>query len=390
MSKFSFSLNRLISNLLTINNSEEFSVAPGEETKATTVRLAPEVKKFCDVQAEKLGISAQAFISMVLKGVMLETISPVKAEITLMQERFFELFKLHNVPVADIPELLMDFNISLSTIADNGRLLDAYSSKVVQFLSNTFCVKESWLKGQDNFAAHHTEWRTWYKSEYSFCSKLMDMLKAGERPRVMIIKNNDYHLDLIDAYDPSINKDDRVKVIVEGKKNYGEGKHFSYYKNYTAEPWKYSKSRLSLKSIVLFCHLFDIYVDGYSVTPDLFEEIDSDKNLFALHRSKLNQIGWHPDDYIDALEEKEPYRTSKPQDELGYVFDTFLKGQLHNLILNELSDEKTFRHEIKQMYLNKICAYLDNEQEHGLPYEKIKYINQEITASMQNIQKESA
>ena len=45
---------------------------PDENIKITTFRLEPDLKKFCEDHAKKLGVSMQTFIAMVLKAVMLQ------------------------------------------------------------------------------------------------------------------------------------------------------------------------------------------------------------------------------------------------------------------------------------------------------------------------------
>ncbi len=216
------SLTRLIANLLSQKSEEEYSVLPDDEIKPTTVRLEPGVRKFCDIQSEKMGISVQSFISMVLHGVMLESISPVTSELTLMHERFFDLFKFHKIPLAHIPLILKDFNITLSILSDRGRLLDAYSEKLLEYLSELFLVHQNWLNGTSHYITKG--FNHWYKWGFVFCRDLLDLKEKNQQPTLLIIKSETYSLNNIDN---DINyKEDSVIVVVKGRFTYDETKHF--------------------------------------------------------------------------------------------------------------------------------------------------------------------
>jgi len=148
MTNKSLSLNHLISNVLTTISEDEYVVLPDEKVKATTIRLEPSMRKFCEVKAAKLDISLQAFISQTLKAVIIQTTSPVKFELTLMRERFFEVFKINNITIQEIPLILKDYNITLGKLANEERLLDAYTPALLDFLSNKFNVNQEWLAGR--------------------------------------------------------------------------------------------------------------------------------------------------------------------------------------------------------------------------------------------------
>lgn len=323
MSKFSFSLTNLITNLLGQHHEEEYSILPSDDVKPTTIRLEPAVRKFCDVQSSKMGISIQSFISMVLHGVMLESKSPVTSELTLMYERFFELFKSHDVPLAYIPVILKDFNITLSILSDRGRLLDAYSDSLIKFLSKTFYVDESYLYGKSHYTCDNAA--RWYKMAYEFCDTLLDMKQKNQKPRLILIKPDFYS-------NKNAHTEIPVKVIVRGEYYY-ENKFFYFYKTAISQPWSYDKCRLVLKAIVLFCYLFDIDVLGYAPSQDLFDELDASNGLFVekFHENKMR--AWRPSDFID--EEENEGQTIELSPELKGIYGYFFRSQLDRLIENK-------------------------------------------------------
>lgn len=351
MAKISFSLNKLISNLLEIKHEDEFAIPPGEETKGTTIRLGPEVKRFCDVQAEKLGVSAQAFISMIIKGVMMETLAPVKTELTLMQERFFEVFKIHKIPVTDIPLFLKEFNITLSTISDGGRLLDAYSPKIIDYIAERFYINTEWLRGSVHTYCSHSYIKYWYKYSYQLCLDLAAKLKSGEYPELVLIKNTDYLLDSFHESDEKAWDLSLIKVIQKGQRFYDEGrKSFTYFKHYNQDAWHYEKCRLELKSIILFCYIMRIPVRGLSASCNIFQEICRDKEPFSNYMSALDKTNynWNPLDFV-VSPDNEKNAPINHQNELDEVFKTFFNKKLPDIIIKQSTSYRAD-------YLDKISS----------------------------------
>ena len=77
-SNVGFSLNDLV-GVLYESNGKAYVSLPGEAAKQTTIKLEPQVREFCEDYAKKLSVSFVSFVSMVLKGVMLQTTNPVKS-----------------------------------------------------------------------------------------------------------------------------------------------------------------------------------------------------------------------------------------------------------------------------------------------------------------------
>ncbi len=57
-----------------------------------------------------------------------------------------------------------------------------------------------------------------------------------------------------------------------------------------------------------------IETEGHSVPSQLFDELSLNHSLFPQNFSGIKSLSWHPEDFIDAEERKEPYKTSKTQD----------------------------------------------------------------------------
>lgn len=383
MSKFSFSLTRLVENLLTPESSEKYIPIPGEEIKATTIRPDPEVKKFCEVQAEKMGISFQAFINIVLKGVMLETLSPQKSEITLMQERFFEIFKSHNIPVSHIPILLRDYNISLSILADNNRLLDHYSDKLIEHLSQRFHLSKDWLNGTRNLPSCHKDY--WYKWSASLCRNLMEKKKSKINPTIYLFYDNKNSLDNLAEHQGS-NREFTITLVVQEQVHYDDNqKSYCSYETYRCESWRYEPCRIELKCIILYCYLIGVDVNFSGVSTNTLEEINSSSTYFAKVFPTPPQNSRYAEDLIDGYEEDIPFRTSKPQGELFNVFSLFLKKGFHESIKQDLKDlpRLPFFNVKKVRYLDKISKLQElSEKSEGLDYSTIQRLNNELSEKM--------
>lgn len=342
MNHFSFSLSKLISSLINQPNKQEYVSLPDEEIKPTTIRLDPSVRKFCDDQSAKMGISVQAFIAMVLHGVMLESTNPVKAELLLIYERFFEVFKAHNIAISDIPAILSEFNFSLSTLADQNKLLDLINENVITGISVLFHANPLWLKGVSNRA--RVENLEWYKKTYSFCSHLFTLQKEGLSPHLMLIKTDKSNLNLIED-SPDINNN--ITLIIRLKKEYLPGKYFYYYQVCRPETWNYWRSRHQLKSIILFCDIFGLSFGGYTIALKSFIDLIQEGSLACniITMPMLGGYTWFPEDYIDHYEGE--YHTQKNPEEACEVYEEFFYAKLDNLLVME--GEPTQQYKLKRL-----------------------------------------
>lgn len=327
MSHFSFSLSKLISSLINQPNAQEYISLPDEEIKPTTIRLEPAVRKFCDDQALKMGISVQAFIAMVLNGVMLESTNPVKSELLLIYERFFEVFKMHSIMIADIPAVLKRFHLTLSTLTDKNKLLDMLNDELISYMSDFFIMNPEWLKGASNQA--RTSDLRWYKNTFSFCSHLLDLKNNNLSPEIMLIKSDKTNLEITDD---STKIENHIIPIIRMKKEYLSGKYFNCYQAGEHGAWSYWRGRYHLKSIILFCHLSGISLGGYTLKFKCFTNYIA-TNEFAhviANKASLGGYNWYPESYIDQFESD--YPGQQGEDELYMIYDEFFATRLDQLL----------------------------------------------------------
>ena len=152
-------MNKILTALISQPDKQEYVILPGEETKGTTIRLEADIRKFSEDNANKLGISIQSFISMLIKGVMLETTNSTQSECILMSERIIEIFKSHSIDLISIPKILNDYHITLPVLAEKHRILEFITPSLIKFLSDTFFASQHWIQAQSNIYAKAVNWK---------------------------------------------------------------------------------------------------------------------------------------------------------------------------------------------------------------------------------------
>jgi hypothetical protein len=362
--KFSLSLNKLINGLIAEPDKKEYINLPTDPIKQTTIRLEDNLRLFCEDYAEKLGVSFGGLISMIIKGVMLQTINPSKTEIMLMIERFHEVFKAYDIPNIEIPEFLSKFNFPLLAISDQTTLINNLSSDMISYITEEFIIDAKWLRGASNDPKRFFE--TWYKSTHGFCKKLYDYSKLGYKPEVAITKRGDFDMD---EYHNSPNEYNYIMLTLKLEKPYGKNnKTYKCYELYGYEPWSYENCRYQLKSIILFCYICGINCSGYYV------EEDFDFNQYQLPAIMAKQLTdkfgyWDPTDYIDGDDNS---RVSKQKDELKWVYYHFFKfGGLDNLchkLLKDVPEALSYYTLYRNGLLDKITQRFKEE----FPEEKLR------------------
>ena len=177
-----------------------------------------------------------------------ETIHPLAHQITVMRERFFELFEKHHVPLTVVPILLRDFGFSVSAIEDRVRLADLLSEDAITFLADMFHVERAWLRGSTTDVTRVP--LRWYKSPDRFCRAVSEADQLGQHVWVHFIRRSKSQPGLFrwfGGYEFS------AGVVVEYEHQVCDGVTFSTYERWEEQDWGTWNCRLFYKSLIRFC-----------------------------------------------------------------------------------------------------------------------------------------
>jgi hypothetical protein len=227
----------------------------------TTLRLDPEVRQFVDEQAAHYGISAQAFISMMLRGLMLSSGPAAVEQTSLLESRFYELFEAHGqAPVAITNMLREPFGITLATLKRPDLLLEHITPELIGFLSQRFGVQKEWLQGESDriYAVESFD-----KRLYGLGLLLHELHQNGGRARVHFVMEDSY-----DGIDPESEESSGwsdckayAGFLLEVEQ---DGYHS--YKVLKAQPWGYNRTRHEMQAFLGFlnaCRDILWLPDGY-------------------------------------------------------------------------------------------------------------------------------
>ena len=182
-------LTSLITRLLGKGNqaAQESMDTIKDGPTTTTIRLPAKIRQFYDIQAEALNTSLQSVLITTLTGVAEVSMHPVSVTAAQMGDRFLDIFQSHGITLPYIPEILPDFNITLSTLADKNRLLDCLSPVLIQKVSELFGVNAEWLSVSPDEARPTRTSGHWYDNVPGFCKRLASLVKSGQRVEVIYV-----------------------------------------------------------------------------------------------------------------------------------------------------------------------------------------------------------
>ena len=300
-------LNKLVDGLVARGTRDALAQPPLNEVESaitTTIRLAPHARRFWEAQAQALGISLQAAITMGLTGIMEATMHPGATTATLIRDRFFYLFEAHGIALPTIPAILAPYGITLSALADEERLLDLITDRVIDALGHTFVVSAKWLRGTSDRPTERAGY--WYKRQGKFCARLAELHKEGRVARVLFVKASGNLEEAYRSQDREGIPAQHIGIVIEIDHTTADGVTYTTYEWWDSERWNYWRARLHAKTLMLFCarahaqHRLDY--SGRVVKDDLFESLLDGRILVAdaLRKSPLGGSAWYPDDYIST------------------------------------------------------------------------------------------
>ena len=277
------SLFSLISNLLSSAPKEIPKLSDDELSSGNiplTVRFEPTVHNFYSSQAEHIGTSVQSVVAMVLKSVMLESLSDKSPQLNSVCQRFRFLFEMHSISEFDIPKYLPE--IKKSDLLDDQILIDAINEEVVANLVSMFKVNEGWLKGDASMRICSPNLYYWYKSVLNVIIKItkLKVEYSNVTVNILIPKPNDYcsQRSIIDAFSNACQPDDHealpITIAIEHSKIIN-GKNIPSVILFEAENWNHSRCRDQLGLIYHILESNGINPHGYAIDRQIFNKLQS-------------------------------------------------------------------------------------------------------------------
>ncbi|MBX3710038.1 MAG: hypothetical protein KIT56_08260 [Gammaproteobacteria bacterium] len=291
-------------------------------------RLEPEVRRFYEDAANELGVSLQSIIKISLTGLMKVSHNKPKTQINLMVDRFFEIFAAHNIPLIDIPKYLGSFKVPLSVFSNQDRLLDALNTDLLSYIADLFSVNLKWLQGIESSCISSAN--RWYKSPGSVCGYLNELSHKNIKSEVLFISDSSYQIMLEDRKNERYDAHrSNVGIVIKIPTQTKEGLPYTKFELWEDGFWGYTKCRMDLKMIMLFCVQNHFDLRGIFLSKQDFKNLFQRKMIPISIEKKFYNF-WEPSDYVTA-----GYTGDKDTDELLEVVDCY-----HYYKIREYYDEK--------------------------------------------------
>lgn len=288
------SLSKLLNTIFSPTPKEKLTVLPDEKNAPITLRLEPDIKKYCEFNAQRSGLTTQAFISLVLKGVMSASSDEQKSQLFLMKERFLEIFKAHKIPLADIPNLFNDFSFPLSSLTSDQGIIDILTPGYIDKICTLFVLNEKWLKGvNDNCCIGFR----WYKNVFQICKKIIE-----NKADLLIVKKKGE--GFINTNNTGDDEDERYVIpILKYSKNIND-KKIEVFELCEPNDVAYWRGALHMLTIILFCDIHNVgFVHGYELGEDEFRNLAMGATMPTEIYNKYRS-SWRPYKYISIKKQE--------------------------------------------------------------------------------------
>jgi transcriptional regulator with XRE-family HTH domain len=253
-----------------------------------------------------------------------------KSDIEILIERFYKLFKLHDISESEIPQVIdKKFNITIYDISSKENILKKIDIELLEWLSEFFGINLDWLINRSEILYKEQNFDKFEMTLFRFINSLskennflIDLLRTKE-----LKKNNSNNQEQL-IY-PII----RVPLINLTNR--------TIYKNILINDyiWDYQRSRLDFKTIIYMLkngyvdyYSQKIYMNGYNMNNKV-SHYDFIKGLISyeeLKDSKRSQT-WYPSDYIEN-----DSKISLENDELVLVLEQIKRNNLIELCKDHL------------------------------------------------------
>ncbi|NRF27103.1 hypothetical protein HRJ45_19800 [Vibrio coralliilyticus] len=296
-----------------------------------TLRFDPEVHRYYTNMAEHLSINTQTLVSMLLKGIALESTEDTSNQLNAVCHRFRTAFSEHNISELDIPKLIPE--ISRSQLLSDDKLIDAIDDDVIKRVSEIFHYRTEYLRGVDSKHVSESNVRYWYKESFNIIRHIAQLKAQGIQVKPFVIiptmltsltsnRNSQIANQLKQA---CLSDDNSNHQPISFGLLYTEmlnGLPIRRVKLYISDRWNYSKCRSSLGFTVHCLQMSGIHVKGAILPKDVYYEAQWDQihpvMLFELLESVNNH--W---DIESVFNQEGVFTQGKYEGQLDSIKQTF-------------------------------------------------------------------
>lgn len=293
-----------------------------------TLRFDPEVHRYYTNMAEHLSINTQTLVSMLLKGIALESTEDTSNQLNAVCHRFRTAFSEHNISELDIPKLIPE--ISRSQLLSDEKLIDAIDDDVIKRISEIFHYRADYLRGLDSKYVSQSNVTYWYKESFNIIRHIAQLKAQGIKVKPFVIiptmLTSNRNSGIANQLKQACLKDDNSNhQPVSFGLLYTEmlnGLPIRRVKLYNSDRWNYSKCRSSLGFTVHSLQMSGIHVEGAILPKDVYYDAQWDQihpvMLFELLESANNH--W---DVESVFNQEGVFTRSEYGDQLDSIKRTF-------------------------------------------------------------------
>ncbi|WP_228608806.1 hypothetical protein SE336_07965 [Xanthomonas arboricola] len=198
-------------------------------------------------------------------------------------------------------------------------------------------MERSWLSGNQDYCVRAAE-QKWYKNTHGAIQGLIQRLKDGFRPEVIVLRRR--QADFKRAYkDGDSAPHEPIGVLIQTERLTPNGRPYKVYEAWDFERWNYPKCRHYLKALIMWLsrqsdHLSfhgRIHLKGRSIDNDLLQKLIQGALLpiEAIQLSQKDGVDWYPEDYVDL-------KSSVEADEISLVKEHYYDSARIENLFSEL------------------------------------------------------
>lgn len=302
--------------------AEEIGVAQSlianlESRRATNSKYAPVIAKALKVSVDWLladnNLEKSRQIELYPKS--------SNEELLRLIDRFFSLFKTHEIAQFDLKNLF-DGRLALSSLLSTASLVDALDAETIDFIVEIFHVERPWLLGVSDDIYRRQRWNQ--TEVRDICQRITNLKKKGHDVEVYFVSDKQVTTETF-ADGRAKEGQLRLGIVLEVKKNLN-GVIFRTYDIWDVCDWSHFSSRIALKTVILFCVKSGIDNNTRNLKEADFNILYNYQTLAYSFFSKIITYTWYPDDLLTRKD------VNPEPDEVTFVRQEFDKLELYELV----------------------------------------------------------
>ncbi|MDO8282357.1 MAG: hypothetical protein Q7U10_07015 [Thermodesulfovibrionia bacterium] len=218
-----------------------------------------------------------------------------KNEVSLLADRFIDLFKAHGIERTQIPRFLGEpYNLTLSDVSTNTTLLTRLDENILSAVCELFGVQREWL---DKGSVPMYTQLSFYKDMNRYVGFLSEITKKYDRVQGFAIKSPEDKLK---------KTGNRLPIALLFQVYIGILDDEPIYKYYLADDewyWDYDRTRIQLKAMFFAAFQFQVFICGCELPKSEIKNLIAGRAFPGPLVNNLNCVRWHPDEYICTSEE---------------------------------------------------------------------------------------